>query len=177
MAVDFSPDGARVASATVDGVIRVWDASTGQLLLEPAKVEGPIKTDNLHFDASGHFLTVATLNFDFYAWSLPASAVGRPVPSWLLQLATAVAGGVVDDGALFREQAADVRTFDAIRAELAALPDDAPFAAWGRWFLADPATRSLAPGFTLTPAEAEKINASLASPPAAAEPTTPAPGN
>lgn len=28
---------------------------------------------------------------------------------------------------------------------------------WGRWFLADRATRSIAAGFTITPAEAEKL--------------------
>ena len=28
---------------------------------------------------------------------------------------------------------------------------------WGRWFLADRATRSVAPGFTLTSVEAEKL--------------------
>ena len=176
LATAFSPDGTQLASATFDGSIRVWDAATGQLLLEPAKVEGPIKTDSLNFDASGRFLTVLTQNYDFYAWSLPASSFGHPVPPWLLQLATALAGGVVDDGALFREQAADASTFEAIGDELAALPEDAPFAAWGRWFLADPATRSLAPDFTLTPAEAAKLDSSLASLPAGAELTPPAPG-
>jgi WD40 repeat protein len=177
IAAAFSPDGARVATATVDGVIRVWDASNGQLLLEPAKVDGPIKTDSLNFDPKGHFLTVLTTRYDFYAWPLPPSSFGRSTPAWLLQLATALAGGTVDERAQFHEQAADASTIDAIRSELAALPDDAPFAAWGRWFLADPATRPLAPGFTLTSAQAEKLNASLASPPAAAEPTTPAPVN
>ncbi len=43
-----------------------------------------------------------------------------------------------------------------LRRTLADLPDDAPCVEWGRWFLADRATRSIAPGFTITPADAEK---------------------
>ena len=57
----------------------------------------------------------------------------------------------------------------------AALPADAPFAEWGRWFLADRATRSIAPAFTITPAETEKLAASMA-PPATATPARPPPG-
>ena len=44
-----------------------------------------------------------------------------------------------------------------IRRTLAALPDDSPYVEWGRWFLSDRATRSIAPGFTITPAEAQKL--------------------
>ena len=46
-------------------------------------------------------------------------------------------------------------SFDALKAELAALPDDAPYAKWGRWFLADRATRPIGPGLKLTVAEVE----------------------
>ena len=33
---------------------------------------------------------------------------------------------------------------------------------WGRWFLADRATCPIAPGFTITPAEAEKLAKEMA---------------
>lgn len=46
------------------------------------------------------------------------------------------------------------RVFQFVRPPL---PDDSPYVEWGRWFLADRATRSVAPGFTITPAEAEKL--------------------
>ena len=42
--------------------------------------------------------------------------------------------------------------------------DDAPYVKWGRWFLSDRATRSVAPGFTITPAEAEKLADTLSAP-------------
>jgi len=46
---------------------------------------------------------------------------------------------------------------DNVRRELAALPDDAPFVEWGRWILDDREDRSIAPGFTITPAEADAL--------------------
>jgi len=61
-----------------------------------------------------------------------------------------------------------------LRRTLADLDDDAPYVEWGRWFLDDRATRSVAPGFTITPAEAEKLAKELATtsalPPPAATP-------
>ena len=35
-------------------------------------------------------------------------------------------------------------------------PDNAPYVEWGRWLLADRATRPIAPGLKITAAEAEK---------------------
>jgi hypothetical protein len=52
--------------------------------------------------------------------------------------------------------------FDVVRRQIAALPADAPLAEWGRWVLADGATRSIAPGFTITPPEAAKLAAEMA---------------
>ena len=52
--------------------------------------------------------------------------------------------------------------FDDLRHQIAALPADAPLGDWGRWILDDSADRSIAPGFTGTPAEAEKLAAALA---------------
>ena len=68
--------------------------------------------------------------------------------------------------------------FDELRREIATLPDDAPFAAWGKWFLSTDAARPIAPGFTVTPAEAQKLADTLAAvtaapPPAAAPPAPP----
>ena len=67
-----------------------------------------------------------------------------------------------------------------VRRELAALPDDAPYVDWGRWFLSDSPTRPIAPGFTITPAEARKLAEEMTreqtgAAAAPAPPVTPAP--
>jgi hypothetical protein len=49
-----------------------------------------------------------------------------------------------------------------LRGELATLPADAPLVEWGRWVLNDREDRSIAPGFTITLAEAEELKARLA---------------
>ena len=54
------------------------------------------------------------------------------------------------------------KMFDQIRAELAALPDDAPYAEWGRWILADRATRPIGPGLKVTAAELNQRRAEAA---------------
>jgi hypothetical protein len=51
---------------------------------------------------------------------------------------------------------------DEVRRQLAALPDNAPYVEWGRWFLSDPDTRSIAPGFVITPEQAAKLETEFA---------------
>lgn len=81
------------------------------------------------------------------------------MPDWQLRLANALAGGEIGRRARFRPQAFDAKVIDDLRRELAALPDDAPYVEWGRWFLTDRATRPIGPGLKLTAAEAENLRA------------------
>jgi hypothetical protein len=67
---------------------------------------------------------------------------------------------VIPDGVLV-DASDEVAKLDEVRHEIAALPADAPFAEWGRWFLEDPATHSIAPGFTITPTEAARLVAAM----------------
>jgi len=152
----FSSDGTMVATGNRGGEVLVWSTISGQMLFDPIHVESGIRNYQLNFDATGRFLTFSTLAGDFYAWPLPLTPAGQPAPDWLLRLATAVAGGTVDSRAVFRAEASDARTLENIRRELDALAADAPYADWGRWFLADRATRPIGPGFTMTAAEAAR---------------------
>ncbi len=86
----------------------------------------------------------------------PWNAAARP-PEWLLDLAAICAGKTLNEDGLFMTATDAFGKIAAIRRELAARPDDAPYVEWGRWFVADRATRSIAPGGTITPAEAEKL--------------------
>ena len=62
---------------------------------------------------------------------------------------------------------------DDLRREIAALPDTAPYATWAKWFLSTDPARSIAPGFTITPADAKKLADTLSAP--APTPATTAP--
>jgi hypothetical protein len=98
-----------------------------------------------------------------YVWSLPPRLPeGAPVPVWLLRLATVLATKTVNDAGQLVDIPDATTQFDDVRREIAALPADAPLAEWGRWILDDRADRSIAPGFTVTPADAEKLAAALA---------------
>ena len=82
---------------------------------------------------------------------------GQATPEWLLRLALAIAGRSINDA---EECVSDPGLFaqiEDVRRQLAALPADAPYAEWGRWILDDRAERPIAPGFTITPAEADKL--------------------
>ena len=93
----------------------------------------------------------------------PPLPAGTPNPPWLLALASICATKKINDA----EQSVDapevLEQIEDVRHQLAALPDDAPYVEWGRWLLNDSPTRSIAPGFTITPAEADKLAADLSS--------------
>jgi WD40 repeat protein/serine/threonine protein kinase len=153
----FSDDGTRIATwdrATTQ--MRVWGSTSGQLLAEPVRVINAGSEPLISFVSADRFLNVTKAGRSVI-WPVPPQSGHNAAPGWLLRLATAMAGGEIDARAVFREQAFDAKAFDAIRRELAALPATAPYVEWGRWLLADRATRSIAPGFTITPAEAAKF--------------------
>ena len=99
----------------------------------------------------------------YHLWSVPPPLpAGATTPAWLLDLAAICAGKAVNAEGAFESAAHLFGKIADIRRTLADLPDDAPYVEWGRWFLSDRATRSIAPGFTITPAEAEKLAKDLA---------------
>ena len=96
-------------------------------------------------------------------WSVPpALPNGMPPPEWLLQLASACAGKFVNDQGQLADLTDTAARIASLRAQVDALPANTPLADWGRWVLNDRADRSIAPGFTITPAEAQALKTRLA---------------
>src|SRR5205085_2287519 len=121
----------------------------------------------LEFSANGEFLlTGAPASTSFASrphmiWAVPPTGSGNPVPEWLLKLATIFAAERLgDDGAMVPLPNAGA-DFESVRQELESLPADAPYITWGRWIISDRTTRSIAPGFTITKAEAAALKAEL----------------
>lgn len=150
-----------IVSDSVTG-LSWWDAHSGLPLMEPLPL-GPEPIARFRVDASGRFVMVVASSGRVHFWPLPPQYENTPVPEWLERLATALAGVKLDDNGVLAPVAGGfARTQEelaAIRHELAGLPDDAPFAEWGRWLLADPAKRPIAPGFKITSEAAEKLDA------------------
>jgi len=95
-----------------------------------------------------------------WVWAVPA--VRGRVPGWLLHLATICAGREVTDEGEFRGGDDALARIGELRRELAAEPSTSGYAGWGRWLLSYDAGRPIAPGFTITPAEAEKLAKEMA---------------
>lgn len=75
-AVHFSPDSSVVASSSYDGIVRLWDSSTGNLLKSVAgKDETPL--GHVKFSPNGHFVLVETLNESVQLWNYKESKVAK----------------------------------------------------------------------------------------------------
>lgn len=175
--VQFSPDGTRVATSTTAGDVRVWDLRSGLPLNDPFK-HAVGNNPNQDFSADGRFVLTYFVHGDARAtrlWAAPPTGPAGPAPSWLLRLATICAGRRLNEDAKVVGALEEFGRFDELRREIAALPDTAPYAAWGKWFLSTDAARSIAPHFTVTPADAKKLADTLAAVKAPAPPAAPTP--
>ena len=164
----FSADGGRIVTASVDGEARLWDVRSGLAAAEPLVHGQAIRS--AEFSPDGRFVRTETTNNVYHLWSVPPPPRGgEKTPEWLLDLAAICAGKTLNEDGQFVTATDAFGKIADLRQTLADLPDDAPYVEWGRWFLSDRATRSVAPGFTITTAEAEKLAKELTAP------ATPAP--
>ncbi|HUJ42665.1 MAG TPA: serine/threonine-protein kinase [Opitutaceae bacterium] len=153
--VRFSSDSRNLSTADANGIVRVWDVPSGQPVTEPMSYRSA-RTLSPEFSPDGRFLRTETK--EFFVWSVPPRLpVDSPIPEWLLQLATVCATKTVDDAGQLIDVPDVLKQFEEVQHQLAALPADAPLAEWGRWIIDNRSDRSIAPGFTITPEEADKL--------------------
>jgi WD40 repeat protein len=152
----FSPDGKRVATGTIRGEVRIWDTATGQPLTEPMHPDSAGSLWRIQFSPDGRFFVTAR-GTGRHVWAMPPDGGGAPPPEWLLHLATITAGKRLTDDGEWVEAREELRNVAKVRAEVAALPDSAPYGKWIRWFLSNSPDRPIAPGFTITPAKATAL--------------------
>jgi hypothetical protein len=75
-------------------------------------------------------------------------------PDWLPTIAEAISGQTLDPQGFLKPVARNRMEFlSRIRQELAQASDHSDWVVWGRWFLADPATRTVSPFSKITVAE------------------------
>jgi WD40 repeat protein len=138
----FSADGKRIVTASFDSAARVWDAQTGQPLTEPLKHNAGVRS--AQFSADGKRIVTASADGTARVWDIAPSATG--FPDWLLTLAEAVAGVRLNHKGVLEAIGQDPATvIGRIRQQLEQAPTNDEWVVWGRWFLADRATRTISP--------------------------------
>jgi dipeptidyl aminopeptidase/acylaminoacyl peptidase len=142
ISAQFSPDGKRIVTASQDGTARVWDAQSGQPLTEPMKHNGWVYS--AQFSPDGKRIVTASGDNTARVWDIAPSGTG--FPDWLLPLAEAVAGGRLNPQGVLEPTGQDPATvIGHIRRQLEQAPGNDDRVVWGRWFLADRATRTISP--------------------------------
>jgi WD40 repeat protein/tRNA A-37 threonylcarbamoyl transferase component Bud32 len=154
--VQFSPDGHRLGTAEPAGNAQVWDVPSGEPVTEPMRHSGGAGLPA--FSPDGRFLKTEGVHVNLWAVPPPLPE-GMSPPEWLLELATLCASQVVNEAGQLVPATATVNAVDRLRHQIATLPAGAPLADWGRWLLDDRPERPIAPGFTIAPAEADKLMA------------------
>ena len=143
----FSPDGKWVVTASEDGTARVWDVLTGQALTEPLKHQQTVVS--AQFNSDGTQLVTASDENKVRLWDIAPSATR--CPDWLLMVAEAISGQVLNKNGVLEETKLDYQeALNRIRQELAQESAETGWGVWGRWFLADRATRTISPFSKIT---------------------------
>jgi len=141
VSVQFSRDGSRFLTATTNSAF-VWDTQTGQALTEP--FEHQVKVESAQFSPDGKRILTVSADETGRVWDVAPSKGNSP--QWLLELAEAISGFKLNQqGALETTSLNRAETIQRIRQRLSQESDDDDWAVWGRWFLADPSTRTISP--------------------------------
>jgi len=149
--VQFSPNNQWIVTASKDKTARVWDRESGQLLAELLKHSGPVLSAGFSPDGR-RVLTASAADGTARIWEITPSLAR--CPEWLLQLAEAVSGQVLNKKGTLEETKLDrAAVLDQIRQKLSAQSDNDDWVIWGRWFLADASTRTISPFSKITTPE------------------------
>ncbi len=158
---DFSPDNLRILTTGLASGTRVWDVRSAQPLTPALQSEIGGGSGVVSFTHDGRYILALAGPGNGLGvvemWPAPPQNKEPGTPEWLLRLATVCAGQRLDANRKLVSTLDEAFRFEEIRREVAALPDS-QYAEWARWILSDDPSRSIAPGFTITPAEAKKLH-------------------
>jgi hypothetical protein len=140
----FSPDGKWVVTASI--FMRVWDAQTGQPVSLPIMHDGWV--NSVRFSPDGKCVVTTSNNNTTRVWNVVIA--DQQAPPWLSDLAEACGGQRINpQGGLEPSPQDPVE----LRQELQKLSGDDDISRFGRWFSADPSTRTIGPLSTITVSE------------------------
>jgi len=131
--VRFSPDGARLITATVTDDARVWDVTTGHALSGTFPFRDGAGCYYAEFSPDGQFAATASADGAARIWWVPQ--VPTDSPEWLPDLAEGLVGRQMD------ETGSSVvvgvgKLFDVVqRVETASRNATGFYSEWAKWFL------------------------------------------
>ncbi len=143
----FSPNGKLIVTASSDHTARVWDAESGQPLTEPLNHNDGVSA--AQFSPDGKRIVTASSYHAARVWDIAPS--GASCPDWLLTLAEAISGRVLNKSSVL--EATKLDRFAAVSRIRQTLDQDDGQSDWvvlGRWFLANPSSRTISPFFKST---------------------------
>jgi WD40 repeat protein len=138
----FSPNGKWVVTASLSAM-QVWDAQTGQPVSLPMMHDGWVNSAS--FSPDGKRVVTASANSTTRVWTVVIE--DRQAPLWLSDLAEIMGGERVNSQGVLEPSPQDPAE---LRQELQKLTGDDDLSRFGRWFAADPATRTIGPLSTIT---------------------------
>jgi WD40 repeat protein len=143
-AVQFSPDGRKLLSASEDGTARLWDPETGHPVSEPMRHGARVM--NAEFSPDGSRVVTFSSDKGVRIWEVAQAPL--PVPDWLPALAEAVAGQRMDEQEV--SEVLPVEALYRLKQTLSTSTASEYYGRWARWFFADSATRTISPSSDVT---------------------------
>ena len=135
--LEFSPNGLFVAAGTLNGLLKVWEVSTGKPLFQKQYSERIWKVS---FSADSKKLLTCGGDGAVTVYDLPP--VNDPIPDWLPELAERVAKKRINEAGgveAVSEALADLKS----KVESSDAQDG--YTQWAKWFFADPLQRPINP--------------------------------
>ena len=152
-ALQFSPDGRFLAGGTVDGVLLVWETSTGKRLFRTQQHSQRIWT--LKFSGDSKRLLTSSEDGTVKVFTVPP--VDDEIPDWLPQLAELVAKKRINSSGAI--EVIDGTGLEELKNHIFDSSSENGFVSWAKWFLSDPQKRSAAPTADLsTPAYVDALS-------------------
>jgi WD40 repeat protein len=137
----FSADGNLVATASRDQTARLWDATSGELLHLPVRTKDQVTM--VTFNPDGSSLLVASSDASVQVLDMPPH---EAPPAWIADLAEFAATQINYN----QDQQPDLTRIRLLRTELLASKSNDPWAAFGRWYFSENATRPISPWSTVS---------------------------